>query len=39
MRTALVRYFANNAAASALYASAGFTMKHEIADFRKVMSE
>lgn len=39
MRTALVRHFAGNAAASALYGSAGFTKKYEIADFRKVMIE
>jgi ribosomal protein S18 acetylase RimI-like enzyme len=39
MKTALVRHFATNAAARALYASAGFTTKYEIADFRKVMRE
>jgi ribosomal protein S18 acetylase RimI-like enzyme len=37
MRTAMVRYLARNAAASALYGSAGFTTKYAIADFRKGM--
>ena len=39
MKTALVRHSATNAAARALYGSAGFTTKYEIADFRKVMRE